>query len=326
MSKNLKTILIGTTLTAGSEEIARTGALIARAAGATPWLVHAYNLEAFPSELGAFEESWIEKQTTALREAMTRQADSTGLATVPGFGGDQSCLVLGTPYRVILDLARKIRADLIVLGASEGGAIQRAFLGSTADRVIRKAPCPVLVLRPGAEIPPRRVMIPVDFSTVSASAFRFGMTFLKLIGNGKPIETEALFVLNLLEAEGSLQFTPNQIGRFAGDELARFVKENAPADTVSHQVLLGYPREEILREMEERRSELAILGTHGRSGFERMMLGSIASQVLQRAHCNVLVVPPTVTVEEDESAEKKAVAGADWEFVSDESPLPAVRS
>ena len=317
MSKNLKTIVIGTTLTAESDWIVRTGAAIARATGAVPWLVYAYNLQAFPSELGAFDNAWIEEQTEILRERLDHQARETGLAGLPGFGPDQTCLSLDTPHHAIVDLAQKVEADMIVVGASEGNALQRAFLGSTADRVVRKAPCPVFVVRSGAIFPPSRALVPVDLSPVSAGALRFATAFLREAG-GKLMDIETLFVLNPLEVEGSLQFTPEQIERFAAEELDRFTKMNAPADHTSHQVLIGYPREEILREIEDRRADVVVLGTHGRSGFERMMIGSIASEVLQRARCNIVVVPPTLTAE---GAEREKTA--DWNFVSDETPATA---
>jgi nucleotide-binding universal stress UspA family protein len=322
MSKNLKTIVIGTTLTAESDWIVRTGAAIARATGAVPWLVYAYNLQAFPSELGAFDNAWIEEQAEILRQRLDRQARETGLADLPGFGPDQACLSLDTPHHAIEDLARKVQAGLIVVGASEGNALQRAFLGSTADRVIRKAPCPVFVVRAGTTFPPSRVLVPVDLSPVSGGAIRFATAFLREAWGGKMVDLETLFVLNPLEVEGSLQFTPDQIERFAGEELGRFTQMNAPAAHTSHQVLIGYPREEILREIEDRRADIVILGTHGRSGFERMMIGSIASEVLQRARCNIVVVPPVLTAEgllaePDETA--------DWHFVSDETPVTVVR-
>ncbi len=317
MSKNLKTIVIGTTLTTESDWIVRMGVAVARATGAVPWLVHAYNLQAFPSELGAFDNAWIEEQTEILRERLDRQARETGLTDLPGFGPDQACLSIDTPHHAIVELSRNVDADLIVVGASEGNAVQRTFLGSTADRVIRKAPAPVLVVRPGTTFPPSRVLVPVDLSPVSAGALRFATAFLREGWNGRLMDLETLFVLNPLEVEGSLQFTPDQIERFAAEELGRFVRQNAPAAHTSHQVLIGYPREEILRELESRLTDLVILGTHGRSGFERMMIGSIASQVLQRARCNVIVVPPDLTVE-GKAAEREETA--DWRFVSDETP------
>lgn len=314
MSKNLNTLVIGTTLTAESDGILRTGGAIARAAEATPWLIHAYPLPTFPSELGSADAKWMEEEAAGLREQMAEQAHRTRIAEIDGFGREQSVLVHGSPYREIVKLARRLEADLIVVGASEGGALQRTLLGSTADRAVRKAPCPVLVVRNETKFPPLRVVIPVDLSPVSAIALRYGLMFLRDAGGTMP-ETEVLFVLNPLEVAGSLQFTPDQIERFAGNELRRFVDENAPSPvSVRHRILTGYPREEIVAVLAEQQADLAILGTHGRSGFERLMIGSVAAEVLGEARCNVLIVPPTVTVREERSS-------AEWSFVAVETPV-----
>jgi len=73
-----------------------------------------------------------------------------------------------------------------------------------------------------------------------------------------------------------------------------------------------------------------VLGTHGRSGFERLMIGSVASGVLRGASCNLLVVPPpaeslvgqlAISQPADQPADQHA--GADWSYVSDETPVAA---
>jgi nucleotide-binding universal stress UspA family protein len=287
-------------------------------------LVHAFAPPAFPSELGALDGPWIDKQIQDLRQRLLRQARQTGLADLPGFGSEQASLVLGAPHHEIVELARRIHADLIVVGASEAGAIHRAFLGSTADRVVRKAPCPVLVVRSETAFPPAQALIPVDLSPASAHALRWGLSFLRQIGGEVSAETGALFVLNPLEVAGSLQFTESQIARFAREEMQRFVAENAAtAGPLSYKVVTGYPREEILYAATEQQVDLVILGTHGRSGLERMMIGSVAAQVLERASCNVVVVPPPAEPRQENPAEYAEKAGADWRFVPDETPAAA---
>lgn len=187
------------------------------------------------------------------------------------------------------------------------------MLGSTADRVIRKAPCPVLAVRSEAAFPPIRVEIPVDLSPASANALRQGLDFLAQLGL-PAAEPEVLFVLNPFEVGGSINFTPEQIQHFAGEELNRFVTASAPGKPRPQSTLVrtGYAREEILAVLKERRADLAVLGTHGRSGFERLMLGSVAAGVLRSAECNLLIVPPAAEHQEHP-------AGADWNYVSDET-------
>jgi nucleotide-binding universal stress UspA family protein len=312
--KPLKNIVIGTSLTGHSDSVVRTGVAVAKATGAAAWLVHAGSRLLDPSGRGV-DAVWTEKNWNNLRELLEEQARRTGLSALPGFSPDQIRLTMGAAYQEIVDLARGVQAGLVVIGTAESTGI----LGSNADRVIRKAPCPVLAIRSEAAFPPIRVEIPVDLSPLSAHALHEGLSFLAQIGF-PPAEAEVLFVLNPYEVGGSINFSPQQIERFAHEELHRFLAVHMAEDVrpKSTRVRTGYAREEIVAALAERKADLAVLGTHGRSGFERLMLGSVTAGVLRSAGCNLLVVPPGAEHEEDR-------AGADWSYVSDETPvgLPA---
>lgn len=324
MSKPLKTIVIGTSLTEASDSVVRSGAALARATGASPWLVHTYLPLTLPPEAG-LDARWIEEEERSLRQGLVEQARRTGLFELQGFLPEQIRLVVGPPHREILDLARRVEAGLVVMGAAES---RHGLLGSTADRVIRKASCPVLVVRSEIAFVPTRVEIPVDLSPISAHALGQGLDFLEQIG--APLtEAEVLFVLNPFEVGGSIQFTQKQIERFAAEELQRFVQTNRsesgrPGLT---RVRTGYARKEILAAIAERNADLAVLGTHGRSGFERLMLGSVAQGVLKDATCNLLIVPSKSSLlEGTETETPEKLSGADWDYVSDEAPVTAGRS
>ena len=324
MAKTLKTIVIGTSLTDASDSVVRTGVALARATGATPWLVHAYLPMTFPSDAG-LDARWIDEEVKGLREALAEQARRTGLSALAEHSSEQLRLAIGAPHREIVDLARHVEAGLVVVGAAES---RLDLLGSTAERVIRKALCPVFVVRSEAAFPPHRVEIPVDLSPMSAQAFAQGLELLKQLG-ASPAETEALFVLNPFEVGGSIHFKREQIERFANEELHRFLAANAPeaARPGLARVRTGYAREEILHTLAKRRADLAVLGTHGRGGFERFVLGSVAQGVLRGASCNLLVVPPEASRRQDTAAERsETMEGADWRYVSDEDPVAAVPS
>lgn len=313
----LKTIVIGTSLSDTSDDIVRTGVAIARAAGAIPWLVHTYTLPAFPSELGVMDAVWLDEYTKALYEKLQKQAERTGLNDVPGFGPGLLHLTMGGPtYGEIVDLARKLPADLIVVGAAEGGGALRRIFGSTADGVIRQAPCPVFVVRSAETFPPTKVEIAVDLSPIAANALRQGLDFLAQAGAARAA-TEVLFVLNPMEVAGSLHFTAEQIERFSLDELHRFLKANGASPSLA-RVRTGYPSDEILAVLMERKADLMILGTHGRRGFERLMLGSVATGVMHHATCNLLIVPPGARMQPGAELYEKELTGADRSFVSDE--------
>lgn len=320
---DFKTIVIGTSLIEPSEAVVRTAAAAARATGASAWLLHAYLPPAYGTEL--VSSSWLESQAEALLQLLGQQARRAGLTDLPGWKPEHLRLVVGSPAREITNLARQVKADLLVVGAEDGGTLHRILVGSTADGVLRHAPCPVLVVRPDSAFPPTRVEIPVDLSPVSAHAMRTGLDFLDKIGTPRT-ETEALFVLSPFEMGGSLHFKAPQIERFAQEELRRFMAENGTSrPPYRARICVGYPREEIRRVLDERRVDLAILGTQGKSLLERLAIGSVAADIMHQAACNLLLVPPEPGTWSDDLAQQPPKS-ADWTYVSDEDPVAAERS
>lgn len=323
MDRPLKTIVIGTSLTAESDAVVRVGAAIGQATGASVRLVHCYaplpSRGGLPAELPGQDGEWLENKKRVLRRELAQQAARTGLADLDG--PEPGILVGGLPHQALIEMAEVTSADLIVVGASETADRKWKPLSSTADRVLRKAPCPVLVVRPESAFPPKRILAPVDLSVISAGALRSGMSLLAEAGV-KDAQTEVLFVLNPLEVEGSLQFKPSQISRFAADELGRFVEENAPdkGKGVLRRVRTGYPWEEIVQELDDWKADLAVLGTHGHSRLERLLIGSVTADVLREARCSVLAVPPDAALEAEavQQLESRARISADWTYVEDE--------
>lgn len=323
MSHSTQTLVIGTSLTEESDGVVAVGAQLARATGAAVRLVHAYaplpGYSGLPTELARGDAAWIAAQRGTLVERIAAQARAAGLPD-DSAAVEPTELLPGSAHQALVDVAVREAADLIVVGASETRAGRLRPLSTTADRVIRKAPAAVFVVRPESAFPPRRVLLPVDLSSVSAGALRFGLALLDEAGI-TDAECEVLFVLNPLEAEGSLQFTPAQMARFAADELERFVNANVPSARVHRRVRTGYAWEEIVAEIEESQADLTIMGTHGHSAVERLLIGSVTTDVLREAPSSVLVVPPEVAHREVAPDLEEAGQSADWTYVADESKV-----
>jgi nucleotide-binding universal stress UspA family protein len=317
MNGMIKTIVIATSLKDESDAVVRAGVGAARAAGARAWLVHAFQRRAVPLGNGPIDSGWVaeqmEWQASEVRTKLAEQARRTGLAGLPGFGQELLYPVLGSPRRAVVDVARTLNADLIVAGAAEGGALKRTLLGSTTDGVIRRASCPVLIVRSEMALPPARVEIAVDLSPLSAGVLREGLRVLLALGSSGR-QAAALFVLSPLDLRLSPDFTSEQVERFARQELGRLVEANRVGAAPRLELRTGEPREEILAALAATKADLAILGTHGRSGFDRLLLGSVATEVMRLAGCNLLVVPPEAGLRHPASEQ----VGADWEYVSDE--------
>jgi universal stress protein E len=311
----LRNVLIGTSLSEESDKIVRTALELARSGGATAHLVHAYNppsaLGGFPAEYRLDDSEWMEAGKEVLRDRIEEQIRRV---SPPGFDRVQGYLEEGAPHRVLARMAGEIKPELIVMGAVEECIRLLRPLGSTTDRVVRQAACPVLVVRPDSAFPPARVLAPVDLSEASAGALRCGLELLAQARVAPVVET--LFVLS--PAEASIHFSPDQIAYLAREELNRFAERNLPGARLERQVRSGMPWEQILFEANEKKADLLVLGTHGHSGLERLLLGSVAADVLREARCSVLIVPPEVAErEEAELLGARAPESADWTYVSD---------
>ncbi|HEX3128476.1 MAG TPA: universal stress protein [Thermoanaerobaculia bacterium] len=299
MVKKIETVLIGTSLTEASDEVVRTGLKVARAAGARVVLAHAYSLQTayggapFVPEVSMGEV--MEAERLALRRRMTSQADRIGLKA-----GELAGMLLepGPAHQMIMESARRKDVDLIVLGATETPLLSKLF-GSTADRVVRKATCPVLVVRREMPVPPAKVLLPVDLSFLSAEAFREGLNVVAALSQDPSStnlpEMEALYVVTELDRRlFATEEAPSQAEEHAREEMRRFLDRHA-ADSalkVAPRIETGYVEDGILLRIREWEPTLVVIGTHGRSGFERFLLGSVATRVIRDGGANVLVVPP----------------------------------
>ncbi len=298
MERTIKSILIGTSLDEMSDPVVRAGVELARQSGAELRLLHAHALPvayfAAPTGLTTVNPDLLETERQVRRQMLDEQLHRIG-TDVDSLTG--VIIEAGAPHRMLLEATATHDIDLVVVGAHETAG--RALHGSTTDRVLRKATCPVLVISNnsrGAEIAalPRRILAPTDLSPLSAGCLQEALGILENFGEVKDLDIEALFVLTHEEHESSTQFTPEQIERLAHEELDRFVDHlKAPEGLeITRQVRIGEIRKEILNQIDSSSVDLLVLGTHGRSGFERFLLGSVASDMASQAPCNALIIPP----------------------------------
>lgn len=284
----LRTVMAGTLLDEGNDPVVRSALAVARAAGARIHLVHA--LPSAPQLVGpetGLGEDFNLEMTAWCEEQLRNQIARLGICEAELAGAE---VVRGAPHRVLVDAAEKAGADLLVIGATGSGPLAAELLGSTADRVLRKACVPVLVVRGELPVPPRRVLAPVDLSPLSGDSLRCGLDLLGQLGKGAEIEVRAVYAVGVTEK-------PLRLGT---EELRRFALENradAPFE-LETAVLSGEARREILHEIEKNPVDLVMLGTHGRGGLDRLMLGSIASAVARKAPCSVLLISPEAALAE----------------------------
>ncbi len=208
------------------------------------------------------------------------------------------CAVLrGRPAAAIIDRARDMRADLIVVGSRGHGTIESMLLGSVSAEVIDHAPVPVLVAR-GSRI--ERVVLGWDGSSGASLAADLLRTWPIFADSAVQVVSVADIEIPWwtgLPAPGSPQLIPiyldaadatrKQRDRLASEMTAELRAAGLRAEADRRE---GDAATEILAAASASNADLIVMGTHGRSGLTRIVLGSVARNVLQHATCSVLII------------------------------------
>ncbi|HET7464034.1 MAG TPA: universal stress protein, partial [Longimicrobium sp.] len=190
----------------------------------------------------------------------------------------------GSAGHTLVEVAAREHAELVVVGATRRGRFWRNLLGTTADRVIRGSPVPVLVMHQPFVRPVRRVLLTTDLSDESAQLHDRGAdTAARLFGGG--LELRTLMVV-WFDALLPPPLKEDALKDAAEAELRDFVAERTGGAAITPRVRFGEVAREIDREAQEWNADLLVLGTHGRSGFSRLALGSTAAAALRGAACN----------------------------------------
>jgi nucleotide-binding universal stress UspA family protein len=204
----------------------------------------------------------------------------------------------GRPAPRILESARSLPADLIVIGTHGASGFEHLVLGSVTEKVLRQATCPVLTVPPHsrstAKLPFKRILCPVDFSDSSVAAIDFALSLAQegdaeltvvYVFEGWPDnESEAMRVYSIPEYRRDLE-------REITGKLQALIPDST-RDWCRPSVRLGYgkPYREILGMATEEAADLIVMGVHGRNALDLMLFGSTTNQVVRRATCPVLTL------------------------------------
>jgi nucleotide-binding universal stress UspA family protein len=198
-------------------------------------------------------------------------------------------------YKYIVDEAVKNKSSMIVMGRRGRTGLKRLMMGSVTARVIGHAPCNVLVVPRAAQLGFTNIVVATDGSKYSVAAASEAIGLAKRNGS-------ALTVLSVVPSDidtpVDIGFTVNQQELIAEKEMqeaeknARSVKEAAQNEGVAVKafIMSGKPADAIIEIAKERRADLIVLGSHGRTGLERLLMGSVAERVIVLTTCPVLVV------------------------------------
>lgn len=202
---------------------------------------------------------------------------------------------VGHPAREIVRYSEDADIDEIMLGSHGRDGAARVLLGSVAERVLRRAPVPVTVVRPHQRTGDTHHLVPIDGSEQSTKALEYAVSVFP------DVETTILHAIDPMETrygEGQLVHSEAEYERIQADaeqllaDAEAFARERGATVRSTTAVEWGpnRPAAAILDYVDANDVDHVIMGSHGRSGVSRVLLGSVAEAVARRSPAPVTVV------------------------------------
>ncbi|NJL50231.1 MAG: universal stress protein [Blastochloris sp.] len=287
----MKRILVATDFSTRSDRALRRATLLARQVSAEIVLVHVVDDDQPPRLLRVEEREagdLLEEIARSVREIDHIRCETR--------------LVLGDPFQAIANAAEGTDADLIVMGPHRRQALRDVFIGTTVERTIRQSRRPVIMANAVPAGSYSRVLVATDFSDCSAAAVREAgrrgfLDHAEVIAlHAFDAPAQSLMIRASMTTAELKQYLADEEERAAG-ELSEFLHkvDLRPSRRCVQLNELSTP-ETIRTFARSHKVNLVVLGTHGRSGVAKLLLGSVAEEVLRNSEVDVLVVPAAADV------------------------------
>ena len=199
------------------------------------------------------------------------------------------------PYKYIAEEAEKNKADMIIMGRRGRTGLKRLMMGSETARVIGHASCNVLVVPRAARLELRNILTATDGSKFSDAAASEAICIAKRTGSRliavSAVPSESISPMDITHAQMQKDLISQKEFETAENDV-KAVKKIAEEEGVKVEglILSGMPYEAIVETAKEKRADIIVIGSHGRTGLARLLMGSVAERVIGHADCAVLVV------------------------------------
>ena len=212
---------------------------------------------------------------------------ATALPARPGCRID-TVLAKGSALDVLSELVEARPVDLLVMGVRGSHFVRELLLGSTTERMLRKSRRPLLAVKQRAQSPYRRILAPTDFSDHAAAAINAAHAWLPnadfVLLNAFEVELESTFRLAGMD-DNLIHEYRIQARDSAQEAMESFIaKLQVPANRLTRQFVHGAATLRILEHEQTMDADLIVMGKHGQSVMEELLLGSVTKHVL--SHCS----------------------------------------
>jgi nucleotide-binding universal stress UspA family protein len=293
----IKNILVPTDFSERSLEVLALAPAVAKQFGANLHLVHVYEPDIpMTSVMGVPLALPPIHVARGARRHLREVAKKFGIESRPEFIHATE----GRPFEEICRLAREQEIDLIMVATRGNTGLKHLLLGSTAERIVRYSPCPVLVMHPRqkAEKPGLRfdrILVPVDFSGCSRKGLEYAKRLAQQFDSTLILLNSVAFQYYITSDEYARYDLPllmHQAETASRKQMREFM-ETTEWDGIKVQpsLQIGHAGQQICARAAEHGADLIVTSTHGTTGLKHMLVGSTAEYVVQHASCPVLVVP-----------------------------------
>jgi nucleotide-binding universal stress UspA family protein len=215
----------------------------------------------------------------------------------------------GRPCQETGDPARETGTDLIVISTRGNTGLKHLLLGSTAERVVRYSPCPVLVVRGRDQkkkgrsrgkfsrpvLAFRKILVPIDFSECSMKGLAYAKSLAKQFSSTLVLLHSInlqYYVANDEYARYDFPWLMQQAEKIAKEQMKDLIRKTDWEGLKTETILaIGHSGQQICDRAKDCGADLIVTSTHGNTGLKHVLLGSTAEYVVQHAQGPVLVVP-----------------------------------
>jgi len=295
----LKNILFPTDFSRCADQALTHAVYLAEKYQAALHLLHVVTL--FEDQLGILSEELAE--TEELVKKLEEKAEIELNNAANAHANDDMEIIVKQKRAIsaapaILEYASKNSIDLIVMGTQGRRGIEHLLLGSAAEEVIRSAECPVFTIRESEEVKPiklfEQILVPVDFSEHSNKA----LGFAKEIADSYGANIQILHVIEdtihpafSLSGKSSIFDLVPRIEEDCRRRIEKLIQETGVSKENTEIIVKGgQAANDIIKFAKDNSSDLVVIATHGLTGIEHLLLGSVTEKVVRMAHCPVFTV------------------------------------
>jgi nucleotide-binding universal stress UspA family protein len=247
-----------------------------------------------PVPVGAYEYAFdateimksLEKRSMAEMKELVERTKKAGVAA-------EAELRVGDVYEEIKAAIEEVKPDLIVMGTHGRRGVERWFMGSTTEKLLRHSPVPLVTISAAGEksfAAPRfgRILVTTDFSEGTPDALAYAFS----VAQENESQVTLLHVVHDVAADLSGKYHESLI-----NGVRKQLDEMVPAEAknwcnIVTRIETGVPYRIILRTLENEKVDLLVMNIHGKGMLDRALLGSTAERVVRAASCPVMLIPP----------------------------------